>query len=242
MTSIRLSVQKVLLLVLAWAAALGCNGFPDGRCFQRSCEASPYRLQWLPADASNQFCFRIEHASACKDDSNFGCCTVLTNTLQKVVLESVPACNRSVSNVYVNGVRKAGGVEFAVFDKGAQAELRITALKSNYTDGVNKIVCIETLPTSACRTPYTFCNGECRYSIFDTIRHNCCPTCSFAPRWIASSSVKPMAPLPSPPPPKKKAMPPRPPSPAPPPKARPPSPPDLPTCCNCECVCPNKNI
>lgn len=228
--------------------------FPYGRCYVNSCLASPYHLQMV-TNNDGMVCFNIA-SKDCVDTSRYECCEKLYNTLEKFVIKTHPRCSRSVRLVTVNGVRKSGGVFFDLYNNNTNAELRITALRRNFTSGVNNIICVHL--TGECTTSNEFCDSdtECTYALFDPFLHACCPTCEseipsamiMPPPATAAINIPPSLPTPpveTPPPPTQSPPPPK--RPPPPTTRKPPLPPPQTTECppppsqvvmrNCICTC-----
>jgi hypothetical protein len=208
--------------------------FPGGRCFDRACSSTPYDLRFKH-EQNGMFCFDILQKS-CQDTSQYKCCQVLSQFLQKVVIQSRPECKSAVKHVTVNGRIKGGGVYFETYNANREGELRITSLRMPNMSAIGLEICVAL--QDPCPSYTSFCGGaECLSAVFDPATHACCPTCPFA---IASVPTNP-----NPPP----RQPPRPPqilslSPPPrqPPRPSPPSPPvitdhQLPECCACQCEC-----
>lgn len=223
--------MALAFLLALLASTVKAYQFPNGRCEQNACTANPYTVSWVN---SSSLCFRVSLKECVETPQN--CCQSLTNNLNKFVITANPSCKNQFKGVTVNGVRKGGGVFFDLYDNNTEAELRVTALKSNSTTIQGLEFCIQS--DAPCNTQDAFCNGDCRYSSFDPFSHKCCPTCNLlvAARDAAASSPPP-SPTPRRPPP----------PPPPPPRREPPSPPDYPdyppsvdsvqTICLCNCDC-----
>ena len=165
--------MKALLLSLLSLLSPACAmTFPQGRCSQRRCDASPYALEAVPPA-----CFRVA-SKACEDPSQFGCCKTLTGMLEKIVVPTADACAAAVVNVTVDGRRKGGGVYFSPSAPGSSAELRITALRLANGSGVGRLICVGL--REPCPTWGSFC-PQGRVAIVDPVAHRCCPTCPILP-------------------------------------------------------------
>ena len=172
--------------------------FPHGRCYVKSCAASPYRI-----DVINSTCIKLVNIkSQCVDNTKYNCCNTLSNKLQKIVIKSKASCNTSIKSVFVNGINKGGGVYLDSYNIDS-SELRITNLNLMNINSVD--ICLRL--SSPCNTLESFCGPNCQISILDPSTHACCPTCDIS--FTADTPiVTPLAPIPPPPPP-----PPPPPSP-----------------------------
>lgn len=227
--------------LLFFPSAFFASAFPYGRCQVRSCDVSPYGIV-LTSSTKGSFCFRLV-SKECVDSSRFNCCNLFRNTLTKISLSGRPECNRTVSSVTVNGVRKGGGVFFDSYQNPTFGELRLTTLRMNET-AVGSVFCVNV--TSPCDTFEKFCMDDCMYSVFDSAGHTCCPTCNITAEngFVRSLPPLPISPLPrpNPPPPLLNLSPPspRPPTPnrnPPPPSSPPPnSSPGSEMTCNCTCI------
>ena len=163
------------LIILNFSSSLNAY-FPVGRCYVHQCAASPYIFEWI--STSNPACFRV-NIKDCIDNSQYNCCTVLTNTVQKLTLPVNPVCGKTaLSYVTLNGVRKTGGVYYD--DYGAFAELRFTALYMNANSFNNSLFCLYL--TNPCPNITDYCkesDGICKFAMFNPDLHTCCPTCLF---------------------------------------------------------------
>jgi hypothetical protein len=208
---------------LFWLSVVGrqvTGYFPNGRCYDRDCDFAPYLLEKV-VDEGPKVCFAIR-AKECKE-SEYNCCSKFFSQLNKIVLSSVPVCNRSLQMVTLNGVRKGGGVFFDLYGNKS-AEVRITSMSLSYNTALSTEICLHL--RNECDTWREFC-GECKYAIFDPYQHTCCPTCSFQ-----AVSLPP-----SPPPPPTLASPPPAPVPPSPAAEEPPvAPPQFMKCNQCSCT------
>ena len=219
-----LSLLFFLKLAAAWT-------FPDGRCYVNDCNVSPYGLTWNSANLNSKnelvACFDI-NSKTCLDNSKYNCCNSFTQFVNKFIISTNNNCNKSIRSVTSNGIKKAGGVFFDTYDVNGNpnlySQLRITNLGYN-KNITNNTICITV--SSPCNSLESFCNGECKFALFNT-EHTCCPTCDFnyAPS-LAPSSFNSLPPPPprSPPPPSSpppSSPPPGPPPPGPPPPGPPP--------------------
>jgi hypothetical protein len=206
--------MNTLLFLATTFFGLSQAYFPDGKCYVNKCDASPYKFITY-----NTTCFTIERKS-CIDNTQYNCCNVFTNLLNKIILKSTPLCNNAIKNVYVNGVKKPGGIYYDLYGKN-EAELRITNLQfTNYP--TSTLVCLDAKPP--CATLIEYC-PQCVIAVFDTQKHECCPTCN-----LDSAIYIPISPINSPPlsvdkPPPLILDSPPPPPPPPPPVSPPPPPP-----------------
>lgn len=198
-------LQLLPLLLSLLAASTTTAAFPNGRCYVKSCESSPYELRataWQPG----RLCFRIAPKTCAESSATHTCCQRFRDNLNKIVLRTSAECNRSVSAVTINGIRKGGGVFFDTY--AAHSELRITSLGLNNTSASSTEVCVNL--TGTCSTPVTFCGNTtgCAHAVFDPFGHTCCPTCQL----LAPAATPP---APPPPPPRSRPSSPRqPPAPA----------------------------
>jgi hypothetical protein len=233
-----LSLRFLYLILGIGIGTIGTSAFPMGRCYVRSCDSSPYQLVTTEM-SPGRLCFRVDGKSCIETHDRYSCCANFDNVLNKIVLETQPQCNTSISSVTVNGGNKGGGVFFDLYggngldiadvDVDVRAELRITSLRLNRTQALQTTVCINL--RGVCHDPTVFCGGPvCRNAFFDPLGHTCCPTCE-----LDGSS---------PPNPTFRPSPPSPPSlqnpifRSPPPKLSPPPTPPVskPMKCNCTCT------
>ena len=154
------ATAALFLFIFAFSTA---TAFPSGRCYVHECAASPYAFTPL-----NTTCFSVTR-KPCVDSSKYDCCTKFSNLLYKIILKSKPECKGTVQSVFVNGVRRGGGIYFE------NNELRITNL--NMKDVTYAEVCVNT--KSPCANLDTFC-PDCQVAVFDPQTHTCCPTCDIA--------------------------------------------------------------
>ena len=218
-----------LTMTAAWT-------FPDGRCYVNDCDTSPYDLTWNSVNLNNKnelvACFDIDDKT-CINNNKYNCCNSFKQLLNKVIISTNNKCNKSVVSVTSNGIRKPGGVFFDLYDINGDpniySQLRITNLA--YTNATKNIsdnsICITV--ASPCNSLESFCNGDCKFALFNS-EHTCCPTCSFniAPSLAPSgfsSPPPPRSPLPPSPPPVSHPPPrfPPPPPNSPPPNSPPPN-------------------
>lgn len=175
-----LSMFKFTLMLLFMTTST--LGFPMGRCFVRSCDSSPYNIRVSEA-RRGRMCYSIDAKECMETNARFQCCQNFINSLNKIVFESHPRCNRSVAGVTVNGQMKGGGVSFDIDsgsgNNGGRAELRVTALRMNYTQALAATICVNL--QGECVEPRTFCQSQnedgCLAAVFDPLGHTCCPTC-----------------------------------------------------------------
>eukprot|EP00798_Chlamydomonas_sp_ICE-L_P019667 gene19667-26353_t len=177
-----ISLLTILGVILGASA-----GFPNGRCSYNRCDGAPYEYQ-TTIDTVGRFCFKVLPKEC--DDAN-GCCTQLRETFEKVVFKSNPRCQRSVKSVFVDDVRKGGGIYFDLYGN-AKAELRITAFRRNYTTAIGMTVCIELVGN--CTTMSEFCGPNCMVSTFDPATHLCCPRCDVPLRTLSQDPGYPVSP------------------------------------------------
>ena len=217
------------------------GGFPAGRCAQRTCDASPYKIAW--STVQSPLCFTVTR-SVCRDDSAYDCCETFDNLFNKIVLTSPPECQKTVKRVTVNGTVKGGGVYFDLYDNETRGELRLTNLLLDYTNAPGSVFCLTISPP--CSSLQDFCKDRndrpCRYAVYDVAKHMCCPTCvienglpqlpqqqSTTPGPSPPLSRSPLFSTPAPTPPSPDPPPPNPPPPNPqPPNSPPPKPPNSP--------------
>lgn len=248
-----------MILATWYGGPLVEAGFPTGRCSVNKCESSLYDLTWTSetaVGATNVACFTV-NKKMCIDTPGYSCCSLFKSQLFKIVLPSLPICNKSVTQVTVNGTRKGGGVFFDVYD-GQNAELRLTTLRIDGSVAEGTKICLSLV--EPCKTIADFCiedaSGLCKFAIFDVGNHLCCPTCVMLDRsyvdynpidYSPSPTIPEIALSPSPPPPTTPYIPanpetspsPPPPSPDSPDMPCPPSPPPPPSeqCIECCRVC-----
>lgn len=167
-----MNINIFLLIAIFSFKTQTIYAFPQGRCFVNACDTTPYQIQRLP----NSNCFDIT-MKTCMDPSKYQCCNGFNNGLHKIVFASQSMCQKSVRQVSVNGVQKAGGL-FFVTDGQNNSEFRITSLRLNNITAPQTTICITLDPTnSKCNTWETFCPTPCLVSTFDPFSHNCCATC-----------------------------------------------------------------
>lgn len=173
--------------MLVWTALIlgllgGVDAFPQGRCYDRACNLSPYVLKAVkpsPVKSSGkseagQVCFRLEPQDCVP--SKYGCCEKFKTAITKVVLNVRPQCRPSLSGAMVNGVKKAGGVFFDLYKNGTIAEIRVTGMNIGPKDSGTEICLLLKEP---CPTLGHLCGGDtrCMYAFFDPLQHTCCPSC-----------------------------------------------------------------
>lgn len=233
--------MSILLLFLSFCT-LASAGFPHGRCYEPSCEASPFDLTWTSQTNKGGdviACFKVS-SKPCIEGTNtkkkYGCCSTFSRVLYKIVLASRRACTHSVKAVFVNGNKKGGGVYFDNYE--GQSELRITNLNINGAKAPGTTVCLQL--AKPCNSIADFCIEQrsqlCKFSIFDAGGHQCCPTCYMLDKsqGYQFPPLSPNAPLESPDSPEMPAVPSMPDVPNAPPIAPPsnsdsPDSPDMPT-------------
>lgn len=231
-----------LLMVVGYNATTAtAYKFPYGRCYVNSCLSSPYKLEVNKTSTERgRICFTVK-GKECIDTSKYNCCEKFYEQLEKFVFRTNPRCSKSVKQVTVNGIKKAGGVFFDLYNNNTGAELRITSLRTNYTTVIGKEICIHL--DGACTDVSDFCDSEteCQYASFDPFLHACCPSCEagfIAPRSddLDPNPPPPLRPSPSSPSPKTPVARLPPPSPL-----RPPTPTTLTSqellIRNCTCTC-----
>lgn len=146
--------------------------FPAGKCANKLCGISPYVLNTTRNDG-NKFCFTINPIYC---DPREYCCNRLNDVLEKIVIKTNISCFGSLDSVYVDDVKKSGGVFFDNYT--GFAEVRITSLRLRYDTALYKTICIGL--KSPCDSVEKLCASfDCMYSIYDPFTHNCCPTCNF---------------------------------------------------------------
>ena len=183
------------ILLLSFTPGMHAR-FPQGSCQSKSCSGSPVRLTWNPTGGASgtdtvkseaAMCFQVA-SQPCLSNSKFDCCAKFQAFLNKIVLPIDSACLKAVSRVTVDGVRKGGGVYPINTTSGS--ELHLTALGWTAESAIGKTVCIYTSDPN-CNTVGKLCkdaaDGLCKFSIYDAIRHECCPTCPFT--WVPSPGV-----------------------------------------------------
>jgi len=154
--------------------------FPEGRCYMPTCEPTPYDLTWVSQTqngANTIACFLVT-AKPCIDSNKFGCCSVFSNQLFKIVLSSRPACDKKVLSVYKNNTKLNGGVYFDTYHN-QHSELRLTHLLIPGSKASGTMFCLTLAPP--CNSIADFCieekSGLCKFSIYDSGAHVCCPVC-----------------------------------------------------------------
>ena len=160
------------------------GAFPNGRCYVNTCSASPYQFSH-----KNDTCFVISPKN-CIDYSEYDCCNLFKNSLPKFVLKTSVECAKSVKGVYINGVKKGGGVFFDSYGN-SEYELRVTSLFITTKDvemGVE--VCFDFV--TPCSSLKEF-DKDNLVSVFNPTTHTCCPVCN-----INTNQYSPMSPSPSP--------------------------------------------
>lgn len=196
-------MSGLFLLLLSSLAVYANAGFPTGRCYVPTCEASPYDLTWVSqtdiGGGNVRACFNVT-SKPCIDDAyrQYGCCGIFNNLLYKIVLASQPSCAHSVKAVYLNGVKRGGGIYFDNYE-GQHSELRITNLNIPGSNAPGKTFCIDLAPP--CASIADFCVEErsqlCKFSIFDTGAHQCCPTCYMLDKSQSNSQLPTPTPTPN---------------------------------------------
>lgn len=183
--------NKFILCFIAFFAITTTHAFPQGRCYVNACDTTPYHINRIP----DTNCFDITLKS-CNDPSKYQCCQGFHNGLHKIVLQTRSYCDKSVKQVSVNGVNKAGGLFFVTDDKN-DSEFRITSLRLNNVTAPNTRICLTLDPTnSRCNTWEKFCPSPCLVSTFDPFSHNCCATCQMKDDGESSSQNQPPHPPP----------------------------------------------
>jgi hypothetical protein len=173
-----MNVLFVFPLMLAVHAVSA--GFPEGRCYAPSCQATPYDMTWTSETKMSNghvvACFNIS-SKGCIDTGKYNCCEGFANKLHKIKLSTVPQCERAVVAVTVNKTKKGGGIYFE--KSGNTAELILTTLRISGSKAVNTRVCLTLKPP--CNSIFDFCveprSGLCKFAMYNDPNHVCCPTC-----------------------------------------------------------------
>ena len=172
--------------------------FPYGKCYDKKCDSSPYRLTWLPLDPSldtsdeARYCMRFQ-TKPC-NDTDYKCCSTLQKALVKFELHVRTECKDAVKRVTVDGIPKGGGVFFDVYTD-TDSELRITSLVGLNSGNIeNKTFCVHV--TKPCIPLANFLKTN-NTAIWEVTKHECCPRCMAAYGELPG----PPNPPPGPPPP-----------------------------------------
>lgn len=184
-----------LLMITGYIASVHSSCFPKGRCYVNSCEATPYDLTWtsMTYDTNGNMiaCFTVSK-KLCIDDTTYNCCGTFNNTLNKIVLSTQPYCENTILDVTVNGSKKGGGIYFDTYDTD-HSELRLTNLNISRIRVAHTQLCLTVKPP--CNTIADFCweskSGLCKFSIWDTGDHNCCPTCIMLDKSFMNENMLP---------------------------------------------------
>lgn len=175
-----------IMMLLSIPMNTEAAAFPDGRCYENSCNASPYNLNVV--NFPTGFCFTFQ-SKACYSNPKYDCCTKFTQSIPKIIFSTLPSCLGSVAQVTVNGVKKGGGIYFNSYATD-QAELIITSLNLPASIIPYSTICV--FLQAPCATTEVFCketrSGLCKFSIYDPIVHSCCPTC---PLSIGGTTIPP---------------------------------------------------
>lgn len=176
--------------------------FPIGKCWQTDVIGSPYVLTWnLIDNNAGKFCFVVNNILGVESP----CADLFRSLTKKIVIKSNPLCKNSNIQVFIDNVKKGGGVYFDLYGSD-EAELRITSM--NYTNNTieGRTFCI--VAKEPCNNLNALCSGNsCTYSIYDPADHECCPVSTITPTFTWNS----------PPPPQQQQSPPPPPPQSPPP-------------------------
>jgi hypothetical protein len=198
MTSLLSLLGTLLLGTLA-------NGytFPYGRCYDKKCGSSPYRLTWLPEVTEGQYCLQFQTVPCV--DTQYKCCSLLSEALVKFELHVRTECKDAFKRVTIDGVTKGGGVFFDVYTE-AHSELRITSMTGINKDNVQgKTFCIHVTKPCIPMSRFLYSNNT---AVWEVKKHECCPRC------LALSPPPPPSPTPPlPVPPRRPARSPPPPPP-----------------------------
>lgn len=175
--------------------------FPIGRFGDTACASAPFGLRWVrqpaagcaagaPAGAEGEagagagtgaLCFVMRRRPTCASAvPRYDCCARLGATVEKIALETRPACVAAISHVTLNGTRKGGGV-YAQRDGDARAELRITALRMPAATLLATRFCVHLQATAATAAagcgPSPAALGAARYALITPTNHDCGPAC-----------------------------------------------------------------
>ena len=191
----------MLLTLIALFLHVTSAYFPRGSCPAQPCSRSPYNFVWTNVTPGS-FCFSVVPTHDCQGE----CCDRFEQMFVKFVINTLPWCKTAFQQVNVNGLKKGGGVFYDLYGiNNSESELRVTSMSYNNVTIANVTFCILSAPP--CDTLDTFCNGQCKFSVYDPFTHTCCPTCFFNSTvvltpspWIRSPFSSPRL-INSPPPP-----------------------------------------
>ncbi len=169
-----------LFLFLSFLLSAQATWFPKGRCYMPTCEPTPWDLTWVSQTRTGnnvRACFVVT-SKPCINSNNMNCCSVFSNELYKIVLSSKPACNRKVITATKNDTVLRGGVYFDTYHD-QHSELRLTNLRIPGSRVNGTVFCLTLAPP--CDSIADFCieerSGLCKFSIYDSGAHVCCPVC-----------------------------------------------------------------
>ena len=168
-------MSLVSLLLTFFLAQPLVSAFPMGKCPNKQCISSPLSLYWTTVQ-TGQFCFETAPTN-CTNIPPMNCCDYFQTLLNKFVFSIDPRCMKNVTQVTIDGVKKGGGVYTVALN--TSAELHLTDLQWNTNSAANHKICIYTTG-EVCSNLQTFCTdgtGRCRFSVYDAIKHICCPSC-----------------------------------------------------------------
>jgi hypothetical protein len=173
--------------------------FPYGRCYDGACGSSPYRLTWVSdtpvSKDESKYCLQFRTRPCV--DTQYKCCSTLTNALPKFELHLRTECKTSLKKVTIDGVTKRGGVFFDVYTN-KQSELRITSLTNINVSTVNaRTFCIHVGAPCIPLSNFLFSN---KTAIWEVSKHECCPKCDALYDYPFGPPPPPL-PVASPPPP-----------------------------------------
>lgn len=163
-----------LLAVLASTSSAVANRytFPYGKCYDKKCDSSPYRLTWLPVETPGEYCMRFQ-TKPC-NDTEYNCCSTLSKALVKFELHVRTECKKALKRVTIDGVTKGGGVFFDVYTD-TDSELRVTSLVGLNSGNVeNKTFCVHVGPPCIPLSNFLKTNNT---AIWEVAKHECCPRC-----------------------------------------------------------------
>ncbi|EFJ44033.1 hypothetical protein VOLCADRAFT_95701 [Volvox carteri f. nagariensis] len=157
-------------------------GFPWCKCEAYDCTCNPYTLlpvQLVQRSKPVLTCFRVAYIGC---DPNLACCRGLTDSVQKLALDTNAQC-ADRANIY--GVTVNGQIHYSwdtyVYDTGY--ELKIYNLQASNATFPGSTICVLGYP--ACSTWADLCRGYpargCRYAFVDTSESKYCPVCRLNP-------------------------------------------------------------
>ena len=179
--------MRYLFLGLLFNCLLQTFAFPMGRCYVPQCASSPYQFTWTNVSygyiennvKTMNVCLQMSQKT-CVDQPDYNCCNQFTNYLEKIVISTLPSCENTIKNIWVDNVKKNGGIYFDLYTYSniTLAELRLTSLALVNPSIELPTICLQI--TEPCNSLTLFCNdidNNCKIALFNPVLHDCCPTC-----------------------------------------------------------------